>query len=392
MKLEKIAPYACRPELSRGRLYYETETPNRTPFQRDRDRLIHSSAFRKLKSKTQVFVYHEGEDYRTRLTHTIEVSQIARSICRHLGLNQDLAEALALAHDFGHPAFGHAGEDALKECMKDYGGFDHNAQSLRIVTSLEQRYAEFDGLNLTWETLEGLVKHNGPLMGKDIKNPVHGDILEFNRKFDLELDTYPSAEAQVASLADDIAYNNHDLDDGFHAGLFSLNDLKEVPLVGPMIVEVQGMYPEISQSRLVHEVVRRIIHGMINDLVTETKRRVRELAPQSAGDVRKLKTNLVSFSDKMQMNNKAFKEFLFPHMYRHHRVNRMRIKTQKAIKEMFTLLVAEPILLPSPWREATKSKSNTPLTAKVVCDYIASMTDISAIEEHTKLTDPKVRP
>jgi dGTPase len=303
-----------------------------------------------------------------------------------------LAEALALAHDFGHPPFGHAGEKALKECMKDYGSFDHNAQSLRIVTSLERRYAEFDGLNLTWETLEGLVKHNGPLIEKGKPNEVHSDIIEFNRKFDLELDSFPSAEAQVASLADDIAYNNHDIDDGFHAGLFSLKDLREVPLVGPMIREVENMYPDISQSRLIHEVVRRVIHGMINDLVAETKRRIAQLTPQSSADVRKLKTSLVSFSDEMRKNNQAFKEFLFPHMYRHYRVNRMRSKTQKAIKEMFFLLVEEPNLLPSPWKEATKNQSGTPLTHKVVCDYIASMTDVSAIEEHTKLTDAKVRP
>ncbi|MGY8992447.1 MAG: dGTP triphosphohydrolase, partial [Rhodospirillales bacterium] len=250
----QLAPYACHPGASRGRLYDEPESATRSPFQRDRDRIIHSAAFRRLEYKTQVFVNHEGDFFRTRLTHSLEVSQIARSACRSLNLNEDIAEALALAHDLGHTPFGHAGEDALQEMMAPYDGFDHNAQSLRIITHLEQRYAEFDGLNLTWETIEGVVKHNGPLIGaKGNNKPLPKAIVEYNNKHDLEIDTYASAEAQVASLADDIAYNNHDIDDGLRAGLFAIDDLKDVPLVGPVFSEVQKSYPDIDTSRMIHE-------------------------------------------------------------------------------------------------------------------------------------------
>ncbi|HSV28632.1 MAG TPA: deoxyguanosinetriphosphate triphosphohydrolase, partial [Candidatus Omnitrophota bacterium] len=282
-----LAPFACRAETSRGRLNPEPESPTRTPFQRDRDRIIHSAAFRRLQYKTQVFVYHEGDNFRTRLTHSLEVSQIARSISRVVGLDEDMAESLALAHDLGHTPFGHAGEDALTECLAEFGGFDHNAQSLRVVTKLERRYVEFDGLNLTWETLEGLVKHNGPLTGPLAKKqaPLPGAITEYVARHDLELDTFAGAEAQVAALADDIAYNNHDIDDGLRAGLFTIEDLKDVPLVGPVFHQVAEEYPGIDPSLHIHESVRRMIGLMILDCIKETQRRIAEFQPKSADDV-----------------------------------------------------------------------------------------------------------
>ncbi|MBM3556635.1 MAG: dNTP triphosphohydrolase, partial [Alphaproteobacteria bacterium] len=272
------APFACDPASSRGRRHAEPESPTRSPYQRDRDRIIHAAAFRRLKYKTQVFVYHEGDNYRTRLTHSLEVAQIARSVARVLGLDEDLAEALALAHDLGHPPFGHAGEDALDAVLKPYGGFDHNAQTLAVVTRLEARYAEFDGLNLTWETLEGVVKHNGPLVGPHVApgraKPLPAGIAQYNAAHDLALDSYASVEAQVAALCDDIAYNNHDIDDGLRAGLFAIEDLAEVPLVGPVFRQVREKYPNIERSRLIAESIRRLIDAMVRDLIEETRRRV----------------------------------------------------------------------------------------------------------------------
>ena len=383
-----LAAYACHPQDSRGRLHGEAESPVRSPFQRDRDRIIHSTAFRRLKHKTQVFVYHEGDHYRTRLTHSLEVSQIARTISRALGLNEDLAEALALAHDLGHTPFGHAGEEALHKCMKSFSGFDHNAQTLRILTKLEQRYAEFDGLNLTWETLEGVVKHNGPLLRND-KKPLSNNLLplpikEFNEEFDLELASYASAEAQVAALSDDIAYNNHDIDDGLRAGLFPPDDLAEVPLVGPVFAEVAKRYPGLERPRLIHESVRRVIDLMVADLLTETRGRLTAAAPGSAADIRALDHPVVAFSATMAANDKALKSFLFNRMYRHYKVNRMTAKAKRVVRDLFSQFFDDPDCLPKEWRDRA-DQPGTPHTARVVADYIAGMTDGYALREHSRL-------
>jgi dGTPase len=377
------APFASRPERSRGRLHGESESATRTAFQRDRDRIIHCAAFRRLEHKTQVFVQHEGDNYRSRLTHSLEVAQIARSVSRELGLNEDIAEALALAHDLGHTPFGHAGEDALDEAMADFGGFDHNAQTLHIVTALERRYAAFDGLNLTWETLEGVVKHNGPL---DESGAIPATILDYNARHDLELGTYAGPEAQVASLADDIAYNNHDIDDALRAGLFDIEDLRDVPLVGPMFAEVSAAHPGIERQRLIHETVRRLINHMVNDLIDETRRRVATHAPDSAEAVRALGQPLVSFSDDMAANDRALKAFLLENMYRHFRVNRMGSKARRVVRELFALFIDEPQCLPTNWR-ARAGGPGSDLTACLVSDYIAGMTDRYAIEEHARLFD-----
>ncbi|HLN25177.1 MAG TPA: deoxyguanosinetriphosphate triphosphohydrolase [Patescibacteria group bacterium] len=386
-----LAPYACKPENSRGRRFAEAESETRSPFQRDRDRIIHSEAFRRLKYKTQVFVYHEGDNYRTRLTHSLEVSQIARSVSRVLRLDEDLAEALALAHDLGHTPFGHAGEDALQEMTATVGGFDHNAQSLRIVTKLERRYYDFEGLNLTWETLEGLVKHNGPLTGFPGAKPLPLAIVSYASKEDLELDSYASAEAQVAALSDDIAYNNHDIDDGLRAGLFRIEDLAEVPLVGPVFAKVKAEHPDIDPSLHIHESVRRLIGLMVSDLLTETKRRIAEFNPQSVTEVRRLGKPLVAFSAEMRENDAALKKFLFHNMYRHYNVNRMTSKARRVVKDLYTLLLNEPECLPPEWQKSCDGKGN-PGTARAVADYIAGMTDVNALDEHRRLFDLQEKP
>lgn len=386
---ESFAPWACLPAATRGRLHREPESAVRSCFQRDRDRIIHSAAFRRLEYKTQVFVNHEGDFFRTRLTHSLEVSQIARSVCRVLRLNEDLAEALALAHDLGHPPFGHAGEDALKEMMAPWGGFDHNAQSLRIVTTLEQRYAEFDGLNLTWETLEGVVKHNGPLTG-DPARPLPAAIAAYGRDHDLELATHAGAEAQVAALADDIAYNNHDIDDGLRAGLFGIDDLAPVPLVGEMFASVRARYPGIETSRLIHESVRRLIGLMVDDLIAETRRRIADLAPGCADDIRQAGRPIAAFSAAMQQNDRALKAFLRERMYQHYKLNRMTSKARRLVKDLFQLFVAEPECLPTEWRRRTDGAA-TLRTARVVTDYIAGMTDRFAGDEHRRLFDVQSR-
>lgn len=388
---EFLAPYACKAERSRGRRFPEAESETRSPFQRDRDRIIHSEAFRKLQYKTQVFVYHEGDNFRTRLTHSLEVSQIARSVCRVLRLNEDLAEALALAHDLGHTPFGHAGEDALQEMTAQVGGFDHNAQSLRIVAKLERRYYEFEGLNLTWETLEGLVKHNGPLAGFPGAKPLPLAIQNYAAKEDLELDSYASAEAQIAALSDDIAYNNHDIDDGLRAGLFSIADLAEVPLVGPVFAQVKAERPDIDPSTHIHESVRRLIGLMVLDLIGETKRRIAEFKPDSPEAVRRLGRPLVSFSEEMRANDRALKRFLFEHMYRHYKVNRMTSKARRVVKDLYGLLIHEPECLPPAWQKVCDGKDQ-PGTARAVADYIAGMTDRFALDEHRRLFDMQEKP
>jgi len=385
-----LSAVATDPAHSRGRLHGEGESPTRTIYQRDRDRIIHCGAFRRLKYKTQVFVYGEGENYRTRLTHSLEVSQIARSISRFVGLNEDLAEALALAHDLGHTCFGHAGEDVLQECMAAYNGFDHNAQSLRIVTKLEHRYAAFDGLNLTWEALEGLVKHNGPVVAKPGK-PVPLAITEYTATQDLELGTWPGAEAQVAAISDDIAYNAHDFDDGLKAGLFPLDAVLELPLVGPIFKSVADRYPGLERGRLIHESLRAMIAAMVNDVITEAHRRYTEAKPQSTADVRALGKAMVGFSTDMAAKEKAVKTFLFANMYRHNRVNRMTSKAKRIVRDLFELLLAEPHLLPEDW-SAGIDGPKTLKTARRVADYIAGMTDKFALDEHARLFDPTVKP
>src|SRR6202162_2554873 len=304
------APYASNPESSRGRLHPEPEHDMRSPFQRDRDRIIHSTAFRRLKHKTQVFVYHEGDHFRTRLTHSLEVAQIARTIARALGLEEDLAEAVGLAHDLGHTPFGHAGEEAPTPEMAPFGGFSHTDQTLRILTRLEHGYAEFDGLNLCWETLEGTAKHNGPLVGPGIDAPVPPSITEYDLRHKLELDTFAGPEAQIAALADDIAYNNHDIDDGLRAGLFAVADLAEVPLVGPVFGEVAQRYPGLDEPRLIHESVRRMIDRMVRDMVSETRLRLADAVLKSADDIRALGEPVAAFSEEMRNHDRALKRFL----------------------------------------------------------------------------------
>ena len=374
------ARYAVQEETSRGRLYPEPESATRSPWQRDRDRIIHSSAFRKLQYKTQVFVNHEGDFFRTRLTHSIEVAQIARSIARALHLDEDLTEALALAHDLGHPPFGHAGEEALNAAMKPFGGFDHNAQSLRVVTLLESRYAAFDGLNLTWEALEGLAKHNGPL------HRPPGYIAEYDHKHNLDLGTHASAEAQVAALADDIAYHSHDLDDGLRAGLFSPQDLSHLPVVGDALAAARIASLDVPPPRLRHETIRRVIDAMVNDLLAETRRRLTKLDPADAAAIRRSRQPVIVFAPAMAEANRVIKDFLMARMYRHWRVNRMTRKARLLTEDLFRVLHADPGLLPDDWR-ARAGEAGTPRAAGTVCDYIAGMTDRYAMDEHRRLTD-----
>ncbi|NQU59866.1 MAG: deoxyguanosinetriphosphate triphosphohydrolase [Rhodospirillales bacterium] len=385
-----LAPYACFEDASLGRLHPEPESATRRCFQRDRDRIIHSAAFRRLEYKTQVFVNHEGDNYRTRLTHTLEVSQIARSICRSLNLNEDLGEALALAHDLGHPPFGHAGEDALKDVMKPFGGFDHNAQSLSVITKLEERYARFDGLNLTWETLEGVVKHNGPLIGGANDKPLPRVIAEYAELQDLKLGTFASGEAQASALADDIAYNNHDIDDGLRAGLFSIRDLADVPLAGPIFAQVMKDYPDLDESRLIHEAVRRLIGEMVEDLLAETRTRIGDAKVTSVDEIRSLGARVVGFSEKMEANEKAVKKFLFDNMYRHYRLNRMTSKARRIVRELFEIFQEEPECLPTDWRQKLEGEGPE-IQAQVVADYIAGMTDRFALDEHLRLYDLRSR-
>lgn len=387
------AVFAQDPMRSGVRLCPEPVSPTRTPFQRDRDRIVHSTAFRRLKHKTQVFVYHEGDHFRTRLTHTIEVSQIARALARALRLDEDLAECLALAHDLGHTPFGHEGEDVMHECMAPYGGFDHNAQSLRVVTSLEHRYADFDGLNLSWETLEGLVKHNGPLvdasgkpLGKFAESELPFAIREYAKLQDLRLDTWPSAEAQAAAIADDIAYDAHDLDDGLRAGLFAIDEMKDVPYLADILAEVDGKYPGLEEGRRIHEIVRRSITRMVEDVINESLKRLKELDPKSVDDVRAANKVMVTFSDEMAKAEREVKKFLFARVYRHEDVLAVRKLVAQIVRDLFKRFMAEPEVMPAPWNKDLGSLNETQL-ARRVCDYIAGMTDRFAIDEHRRLFD-----
>ncbi|MCA8909878.1 MAG: deoxyguanosinetriphosphate triphosphohydrolase [Rhodospirillaceae bacterium] len=377
-----IATYAADPRQSRGRRHPEAESATRTPFQRDRDRIIHSGAFRKLEYKTQVFVYHVGDYYRTRLTHSLEVAQIARSICRVLGGDEDLAEAIALAHDLGHTPFGHAGEAALQTAMADCGGFDHNDQTVRTVTRLEQRYAEFDGLNLTWETIEGLVKHNGPPdAAARARLPT---ILALDGDWPLDLNGHPGLEAQIAAIADDVAYNNHDIDDGLRAGLFQPDELRDLPLVGACMAEVEERYGrDLHRRRFVHETVRRLIDRMVGDLISETRLTLQALAIGSAADIRAAGRPVVAFSAGMEADQQHLRAFLFNRMYRDYRTNRETSKARRVIAELFALFVAEPGLLPTEWQP--QGPVSAAELARTVCDYIAGMTDRYALLEHQRL-------
>lgn len=383
-----LAPFACRPDESRGRIFPEEECETRSVHQRDRDRIIHSAAFRRLEYKTQVFVNHEGDHYRTRLTHSLEVSQLARSMARFLNLNEDLAESLALAHDLGHPPFGHAGEDGLNDAMVEYGGFDHNAQSLQVLTQLEQRYADFDGLNLTWETLEGIAKHNGPVMLDDGYVPRAKKI--YAALPDLELSTHASLEAQIAAIADDIAYNNHDMEDGLRAKLFTLDDLAQVPALNDIITHVRTRYPNLGERRVSHEVIRRIINRMVNDVIETTRAHIASLNITSVHDVRQAGIQLVHFSEEMEHTHRSMKSFLFKHMYRHYKVNRMTSKARRVVRELFTFFVDDPHCLPPEWYVLTDG-ARTQGTAEIVCDFIAGMTDRFAMEEHTRIFDVYAR-
>ena len=387
---QMLAPYATNPADTRGRLLPEVGCTMRNPHQRDRDRIIHSIAFRRLEYKTQVFVNHEGDHYRTRLTHSLEVAQLARSIARSLKLNEDLAEALALAHDLGHPPFGHAGEDGLHKAMANFGGFDHNAQTIRILTHLEHRYADFDGLNLSWEVLEGIAKHNGPLVGQPNSKPLPRALQYYVDQQDLELSHYASLEAQVAAIADDIAYNNHDLDDGMRAGFFKLDDLIDMPLLGDFIRDTRKKYPLLSSQRQANEVIRHLINGMVADVLATTRANLTKHSIQTAGDVRRAGTMLVTFSPEMEVVNKSIKSFLFKNVYRHYKVNRMTSKARRVVVDLFNFFLAEPNCLPSDWYAQTDG-AGTQRTAELIADFIAGMTDRFALDEHARIFDPMMR-
>ncbi len=384
-----LAPYACQPEQSRGRLHVERMSSFRSAFQRDRDRIIHSSAFRRLKHKTQVFVEHEGDYYRTRLTHSIEVAQVARTIAGVLGLNTDLAEAIALAHDLGHTPFGHTGEDALAALMAPYGGFDHNAQALRIVTSLERHYADFDGLNLTWECLEGIAKHNGPVTGPnaDAKHagPLPYALAEVNAQWDLELSTHASAEAQVAAIADDVAYSHHDLHDGLRSGLFSEADLMELPVTGPAFAEVDALYPGLEKMRRRHEALRRVFGRMVEDVIVVARNRLEAAQPHSVDDVRHLGMTVIRFSKPLYQELKAIRSFLFTRMYRAPSVMIERARVTEVINGLFPLFLQDPALLPAEWGADISRATTEADLARMVADYVSGMTDRFALQEGARL-------
>jgi len=386
------APFAADPSLSRGRRHAEPPSGTRSAYRRDCDRIIHAAAFRRLTYKTQVFVFHEGDHYRTRLTHTLEVAQIARSLARSLGLDEDLAEALALAHDLGHPPFGHAGERALDECLAEHGGFDHNAQTLRVVTLIERRYPQFDGLNLTWETLEGLIKHNGPLIdraqrpvGRYAARGLPAALPLDAAGADLMLWSHAGAEAQAAAIADDIAYNAHDIDDGLRAELFSLDDLGGLPTVGETLADIRAQFAKLEPARLVHELIRRLIGRTIEDVAAESERRLAAAAPRSADDVRLAGRPLVGFSPAMQAVDGAIKEFLFPRMYRHPRIMRIMRAAEGIVTDLFWHFMAAPADMPAEWAHDIGGARDA--RARRVADFIAGMTDRYALIEHARHFD-----
>jgi dGTPase len=374
------ANYACTPSDSRGRLYPEAESGHRSCFQRDRDRIIHASSFRRLKHKTQVFVEHEGDYFRTRLTHSIEVAQVARTIARALGANEDLTEAIALAHDLGHTPFGHTGEDALCDLMAPYGGFDHNAQAIRIVTNLERHYADFDGLNLTWESLEGIAKHNGPVAAS-----YPWALAEYNARHDLELTTYASLEAQIAAIADDIAYNHHDLHDGLRAGLFEVADIMALPLVGPCFGEVDTAYPDVDPTRRRHEALRRFFGVLVEDVIAYANTALGALDPASPRDIRHAGRAMVRFSDQVFADLKEVRAFLFTRMYRAPRVVETRAIVTDVVNDLFPHMMAHPDQLPRQWQAEVRAAQDDTTLARLVCDYIAGMTDRFALQTHRRI-------
>jgi dGTPase len=385
--------YACDPDLSRGRLFQEPPSKTRSAFRRDCDRVIHSTAFRRLKHKTQVFVFHEGDHYRTRLTHSLEVAQVARALARQLGLDEDLTEALALAHDLGHPPFGHAGERALDACLQAHGGFDHNAQTLRVVTSLEHRYPEFDGLNLTWETLEGIVKHNGPLTERDgaAAGRYRGrglpvGISQYNEMYDLELWSFASLEAQVAAIADDIAYDAHDIDDGLRAGLFTVDDLRVMPLMAQMIAEIARHYPELDDDRRGAELVRELISYLIGAVSTEARRRLEAARPRSVGDVRNHGKVLIAFPAEAAKAEAEIKSFLNVRMYRHPRVMRVMGESEQILFDLFARYQKTPGDLPVEWLPSSAHETEAD-RARRIGNFVAGMTDRFALTEHQRLFD-----
>ncbi|NEK13364.1 deoxyguanosinetriphosphate triphosphohydrolase [Rhizobium leguminosarum] len=384
------AVYAADPWTTRGRLYQEDGSPTRSDFQRDRDRIVHTTAFRRLKHKTQVFIAQDGDHYRTRLTHTIEVAQIARALARALKLDEDLAEGVALVHDFGHTPFGHTGEDALHEVLLPYGGFDHNAQSLRIVTKLERRYAEFDGINLTWESLEGLVKHNGPLLTPDglgTRGPVPQPILDYCELHDLELATYASLEAQVAAIADDIAYNTHDIDDGLRSGYLTFDMLEEIPFLAGLMAEVRARYPHLEPSRFTHEIMRRQITRMVEDVIGVAQQRLSLLRPENAADVRAADRVIATFSEGMAETDRQIKAMLFKRIYRNPDIMRIRAGAAQIVTDLFAAYMANPKEMQSHyWVDHIAGLSDAP-KARHVGDYLAGMTDTYAISAHRRLFD-----
>lgn len=380
-----LAAYASKPEETLGRVYKEPESSHRTAFQRDHDRIIHSSAFRRLKYKTQVFVYHEGDHYRTRLTHTLEVSQIARTLARSLMVNEDLCEAVALAHDMGHTPFAHIGEEHLSEMMEPYGGFEHNDQSLRVLTTLERKYPEWNGLNLTWETLEGVIKHNGPVTG----DPQIG-ARELQEKMDMRFSTYASLEAQVAALSDDIAYNNHDFEDGIRAGLFTISDLEEVPVLERVIGKIRDNYPGINERLLIQETKREMIGLMVEDVLEQTRVNLKAVKPESPEDVRMCGRQIVVFSSQMHKDVQKIRAFLFERMYRHYTINRIGLKVERIVCDLFQAFHKNYHLLPDNWQwrmEESGVPCDEQVRARIVADYIAGMTDRYAIREHERLFD-----
>ncbi|MFC3072665.1 deoxyguanosinetriphosphate triphosphohydrolase [Shinella pollutisoli] len=390
------ALYASDPWASRGRLFPEAESPTRSDFQRDRDRIVHTTAFRRLKHKTQVFIAAEGDHYRTRLTHTIEVAQIARALARALKLDEDLAEGVALVHDFGHTPFGHTGEDALHEVLEPFGGFDHNAQSLRIVTKLERRYADFDGLNLTWESLEGLVKHNGPLIspsGEGTRGLVPRPILDYCAIHDLEIGSFASLEAQVAAIADDIAYNTHDIDDGLRSGYLTFEMLEEIPFLARLMAEVRARYPGLEPSRFTHEIMRRQITAMVEDVIGYAQRAIRDVQPESADDVRRAGRPLATFSEEMAVTDRAIKAMLFAHIYRHPEVMRVRANAASILTDLYHAYMDDPLLMQGHYWVDRIAGMPESARARHVGDYLAGMTDNYAISTHRRLFDhtPELR-
>ena len=384
------AIYAANPWASRGRLLPEEGSLTRSEFQRDRDRIVHATAFRRLKHKTQVFISPDGDHFRTRLTHTIEVAQIARALARALKIDEDLAEGVALVHDFGHTPFGHTGEDALDEVLRPYGGFDHNAQSLRIVTKLERRYADFDGLNLTWETLEGLVKHNGPLLtpgGEGTRGPLPQPVRDYCALHDLELSTFASLEAQVAAIADDIAYNTHDIDDGLRAGYLTFEMLEEVPFLASLMKEVRDRYPHLEPSRFTHEITRRQITRMVEDVIGFAQQNLGEIRPRSCADVRSCGRVIATFSPAMAETDRLIKKLLFSHIYRHPEIMRIRAGAARIVTDLFGAYMEDPSLMRSHYWVQHIAGLAQPARARHVGDYLAGMTDSYAVRAHGELFD-----